>query len=210
MTTGQRGTPPGPILPPPLAAPPRIDQLDDEAARSILGPRAMLAAGAILIVLLIVAIWIVFELGRGGDSSTRNESGTATSSSDSVTPMNQQTAATTDSTATMRQPPRSQRQSTGCPRFSRASKAHQPGCESSRSRRTACFKSNPDVKPADPSRDTPAKPSASDRPLTNGRITHGKSSGGRRQQTANTGPNAKATAEGRLAGPSPFESSSCA
>ncbi len=93
----QRGTPPGPIPPPPIAAPPRIDLHDDEASRSPLGPKRILAAGGILIVLLIVAIWAVFKLGRGGDASTRNAA--TTSSSDSVGPGNPSTPPTPSPTS---------------------------------------------------------------------------------------------------------------
>ena len=208
MTTGQRGTPPGPILPPPLAAPPRIDQLDDEAARSILGPRAMLAAGAILIVLLIVAIWIVFKLGRGGDSSTRNESGTATSSSDSVTPMNQQTAATTASTAT--DAPATKESAPNPPvahDSAEPAKPISPAVNPADRVAPPALNPTPDVKPADPSRDTPAKPSASDpaaKPTIDSRTA--KPAVGADSKLPIPDQTLQATAEGRLAGAFPDSS----
>jgi hypothetical protein len=79
---GGTGVAPNPLPPPPIAAPPRIDLLDDEAHRTPWGTTAVLVAGAVLILLLIVAIWAVLKFGRGGDSSGQANSPTTSSSSD--------------------------------------------------------------------------------------------------------------------------------
>jgi hypothetical protein len=63
--------PPTPVPPPAIAAPPPIDQLADEADRPPWDATTMLAAAAVVIALLVLAVWAVIELGHGRDSSRR-------------------------------------------------------------------------------------------------------------------------------------------
>jgi hypothetical protein len=63
--------PPAPVPPPAIAAPPPIDQLADEADRPTWNATTMLAAAAVVIALLILAVWAVIEFGQGRDSSRR-------------------------------------------------------------------------------------------------------------------------------------------
>jgi hypothetical protein len=79
---GGTGATSSPLPPPPIAAPPRFDQFDSENERSPWGTTAVLTAGAVLILLLIIAIWAVLKLGRGGDSSSQANSPSTSSSGD--------------------------------------------------------------------------------------------------------------------------------
>ncbi len=82
INVGGTGAPSNPLPPPPIAAPPRFDQFDSDGQRSSWGTTAVLTAGAVLILLLIIAIWAVLKLGRGGDSSSQANSPSTSSSRD--------------------------------------------------------------------------------------------------------------------------------
>jgi hypothetical protein len=77
------GVPLGPVHAPPIAAPPPIaGQFNDEADGARWRATALVAAGKILILLLIVAIWVVLKLSPGGNTSSHSDPAATSSSSD--------------------------------------------------------------------------------------------------------------------------------
>jgi hypothetical protein len=89
INAGRTGVASNPLPPPPIAAPPRFDQFDSEDQRSPWGTTAVLTAGAVLILLLIIAIWAVLKLGRGGESSIQANSPSISSTGDAAVKPNQ-------------------------------------------------------------------------------------------------------------------------
>jgi hypothetical protein len=95
------GARPSPMPPPPIAAPPQLDEFSDgETQRPLFGTAAVLTAGSVLILLLIIAIVAILRSGQSSPTSSANDPAARTADNvDNAASNGNATAKTGDSSA---------------------------------------------------------------------------------------------------------------